>query len=360
VPDGYVDADGGGSSLVLPLDGDSMGRGPKARPDSCRKRCRPDGVDVEEATADHGAAVDHVGSQPHREMAGCFVRVHQRVDQQPPPDRASHRSLTAERLFVHDKYATIYSHTDCKRIWSGMGSEYRLDELARQAGVASTTVRLYQTKGLLAPPRLEGRTGWYDDSHLSRLRLIARLQGEGYSLAGIANLLEQWEHGRSLGAVIGVEAELDALIGDVHAIVLDPVELLERLPEGSMTPDLLQRAASLALVQPTDDGKIRVADRRFLETGVALAHIGIPLDVILDEWEALVVHTDDIATRFVGLFETYLAPADWRAGLDTERARELAQTLGRLQATARQVLAAALDASVARLGRERLGELIER
>jgi DNA-binding transcriptional MerR regulator len=241
-----------------------------------------------------------------------------------------------------------------------MGSEYRLDELARQAGVASTTVRLYQTKGLMAPPRLEGRTGWYDESHLSRLRIIARLQGEGYSLAGIANLLEQWEHGRSLGAVIGVEAELDALIGDVHAIVLDPVELLERLPEGSMTPDLLQRAASLALVQPTDDGKIRVADRRFLETGAALAHIGIPLDVILDEWEALVVHTDDIATRFVGLFETYLAPADWRAGLDTERARELAQTLGRLQATARQVLAAALDASVARLGRERLGELIER
>jgi DNA-binding transcriptional MerR regulator len=240
-----------------------------------------------------------------------------------------------------------------------MGSEYRLDELARQAGVASTTVRLYQTKGLLAPPRLEGRTGWYDDAHLSRLRLVARLQAEGYSLAGIANLLEQWEQGRSLDAVIGVEAELDALLGDVHAIVLDPVELLERLPDGSMTPDLMQRAASLGLAQPADDGKIRVADRRFLETGPALAHLGIPLDAILDEWEALVAHTDDIAARFIGLFETHLAPADWRAGLDTEQARELVHTLARLQATARQVLAAALDASMARLGRERLGELIE-
>lgn len=240
-----------------------------------------------------------------------------------------------------------------------MGNEYRLDELARRAGVATTTVRLYQTKALLAPPRLEGRTGWYDDSHLSRLRLIARLQGEGYSLAGIANLLEQWEQGRSLDAVIGVEAELDALVGDVHAIVLDPVELLERFPRGSMTPDLLQRAVSLALAQPTDDGKIRVADRRFLETGAALAHLGIPLDVILDEWGALIAHTDDIAARFVGLFESHLAPADWRAGLDTEQARELAQTLARLQATARQVLAAALDASIARLGRERLGELVE-
>jgi DNA-binding transcriptional MerR regulator len=240
-----------------------------------------------------------------------------------------------------------------------VGSGYRLDELARRAGVASTTVRLYQTRGLLAPPRLEGRTGWYDDSHLSRLRLIARLQGEGHSLAGIADLLEQWEQGRSLDAVVGVEAELDALLGEVHAVVLDPAELLGRFPEGAMTPEVMQRAASLGLVQPTEEGKVRVADRRFLETGSGLAHLGIPADVILDEWEALVAHTDDIAVRFVAVFETHLAPTDWRQGLDTEEARELARTLDRLQSTTRQVLAAALDASVARIGRERLGELIE-
>jgi DNA-binding transcriptional MerR regulator len=241
-----------------------------------------------------------------------------------------------------------------------VGSDYRLDDLARQAGVASTTVRLYQNRGLLAPPRLEGRTGWYDDSHLSRLRLIARLQGEGYSLAGISNLLEQWEQGRSLDAVVGVEAELDALVGDVHAIELDPVELLGRFPDGAMTPEIMQRAFSIGLVRPAENGRVRVADRRFLETGSALAHLGIPADVILDEWEALVTHTDDIAMRFVALFEQYLAPADWQHGLPTEDARELARTLARLQSTARQVLAAALDASVARLGRERLGDLIER
>lgn len=80
--------------------------------------------------------------------------------------------------------------------------------------------------------------------------------------------------------------------------------------------------------------------------------------MILDEWESLVVHTDDIASRFVGLVETRLAPDEWRTSLDTERARKLAETLVRLQAIARQVLVAALDASIARLGRERLGELI--
>lgn len=241
-----------------------------------------------------------------------------------------------------------------------MGTEYRLDELARQAEVASTTVRLYQSKGLLAPPRLEGRTGWYDDSHLSRLRLIARLQNEGHSLAGIADLLEQWENGRSLDAVIGIEAELDSLLGEVHAVVLDPADLLARFPEGSMTPELMQRAAALGLVEPTEDGRVRVADRRFLDSGAALADLGIPADVILDEWEALVAHTDEIAQRFINIFEVHLAPEEWRDGLDTDKARELATTLAQLQATARQVLLAALDASVARLGRERLGELIER
>jgi DNA-binding transcriptional MerR regulator len=239
-----------------------------------------------------------------------------------------------------------------------MGSEYRLDELARQADVASTTVRLYQSKGLLAPPRLEGRTGWYDDSHLSRLRLIARLQSEGHSLAGIADLLEQWEQGRSLDAVIGIESELDALIGEVHAIVIEPAELLARFPVDSMTPEVMQRSAALGLVQPTDDGKVRVADRRFLETGSALAGLGIPPDVILDEWETLVAHTDDVAERFIALFEEHLAPVDWRSALDTDEAHALATTLAQLQATARQVLVAALDASVARLGRERLSELI--
>jgi DNA-binding transcriptional MerR regulator len=241
-----------------------------------------------------------------------------------------------------------------------MGTEYRLDELARQAEVASTTVRLYQSKGLLAPPRLEGRTGWYDDSHLARLRLIARLQDEGHSLAGIADLLEKWEQGRNLDAVIGIEVELDSLLGEAHAIVLDPAELLGRFPEGSMTPELMQRAAALQLVVPTEEGRIRVADRRFLDTGTALAELGIPADVILDEWEALVAHTDDIAARFITIFETHLAPEDWQEGLDTDQARELASTLAQLQATARQVLLAALDTSIARIGRERLGELIER
>lgn len=240
-----------------------------------------------------------------------------------------------------------------------MSDEFRLDELARRGGVASTTVRLYQAKGLLAPPRLQGRTGWYGDSHLSRLRLINRLQDEGHSLAGIRKLLDEWEHGRGLDAVIGVEAELDALLGEPHAIEVEPLELLAQFPDGAMTPDLMQRALGLGLVGPAHDGKLRVPDRRFIDTGAALARLGVPLDVVLDEWEALSEQTDKIARRFFGVFEQHLAPADWETELDTDEVRRLAASLAQLQVTARQVTLAALDVSVAKLGRERLGQLIE-
>jgi hypothetical protein len=142
-------------------------------------------------------------------------------------------------------------------------------------------------------------------------------------------------------------------------VELDPTELFGQFPEGSMTPEAMQRAGALGLVQITDQGKVRLPDRRFLDTGAALTELGIPVDVILDEWEALRAHTDEIAERFIATFETHLAPADWQHGLDSEQARELALTLARLQAAARQVLVAALDASVARVGRDRLGQLVD-
>jgi DNA-binding transcriptional MerR regulator len=239
-----------------------------------------------------------------------------------------------------------------------MTDEMRLDDLARAAGVASTTVRLYQAKGLLAPPRLQGRTGWYDASHLRRLRLIARLQDDGFSLAGISSLLDAWESGGGIDALVGVEAQLDEMLGEPHAVVVTVADLLSRFPEGSMSPDLVQRAGALELIRVMDDGNIRVADRRFLDTGAALAHLGVPIDVILDEWDALTVHTDAIAGRFIDVFEHHLAPDDWRDGLSAERADELTRTLAQLQALARHVLTAALDGSVAELGRRRLSQLL--
>lgn len=233
----------------------------------------------------------------------------------------------------------------------------RLDDLARQAGVATTTVRLYQNKGLLPGPRLVGRTGYYDPSHLTRLALIGRLQDQGFSLAGIGRVLETWEEGRDLADLVGVEQQLDVLLNRSHEVVLDPADLLAQFPPGSLTPELIQRAASMGLVEPTEDGRFRVPDQRFLETGATLIRLGVPGNLVLDEWALLATVTDGVAQRFIALFEGHLLPTDWQRDLDRTHAAELATTLAQLRHTAGQVLAAALDASIAREGARRLTRL---
>ena len=237
-------------------------------------------------------------------------------------------------------------------------SEMRLDDLARAAGVASTTVRLYQNKGLLPPPRLVGRTGYYDEHHLARLRLIHRLQEDGFSLAGIGRVLDTYQRGGGLDELVGVEVELDALLHDRQEVVLTAEELLGRFPDGALTPDLVQRAAAIGLVAATDDGRFRVLDRRFLDSGATMIRLGAPADVVLDEWEQLVQTTDGIAERFIALFEEHLLPDAWEQDLDADRATELADALQQLRDTARQVVAAALDTSIARLGTQRLAALL--
>src|SRR5436305_14524919 len=87
-------------------------------------------------------------------------------------------------------------------------AEYRIDELAREAGTTVRNVRAYQDRGLLPPPRRSGRVGLYTDAHLARLRLIGQLLERGYTLANIAELVSAWERGQDIGALLGLEAEL--------------------------------------------------------------------------------------------------------------------------------------------------------
>src|SRR3977135_3074619 len=68
--------------------------------------------------------------------------------------------------------------------------EYRIEQLARTAGVAVDTIRFYQGKGLLDAPRRDGRVTWYSEGHLDRLRRIRDLQQRGFTLTVIRRFLE--------------------------------------------------------------------------------------------------------------------------------------------------------------------------
>src|SRR6478736_2522317 len=106
-------------------------------------------------------------------------------------------------------------------------TEWTVDQLAHDHGLPVSTVRLYQTRGLLPAPRREGRVGYYDDEHRRRLRLIAQLQERGFSLASIKELLDGMAAGQSLPVVLGV-GDAPATWLPEEPLALTLAELLDR------------------------------------------------------------------------------------------------------------------------------------
>lgn len=67
--------------------------------------------------------------------------------------------------------------------------EMRVEQLSVRTGLSVDTIRYYQSKGLLDPPRRQGRVAWYDDRHAERLDRIRSLQQRGFTLATIVRLV---------------------------------------------------------------------------------------------------------------------------------------------------------------------------
>lgn len=67
---------------------------------------------------------------------------------------------------------------------------YGIAVAAQLVDLPEATLRLFESKGLLAPARSDGGTRRYSDDDIARLRRAARLREDGLNTAGIARVLE--------------------------------------------------------------------------------------------------------------------------------------------------------------------------
>src|ERR671939_1447468 len=65
-----------------------------------------------------------------------------------------------------------------------------IDELAQRTGMTVRNLRAHQSRGLLPPPVVRGRTGYYGAEHVARVELIKELQADGFNLEAIRRLIE--------------------------------------------------------------------------------------------------------------------------------------------------------------------------
>ena len=157
-------------------------------------------------------------------------------------------------------------------------ADLTIDDLAREAGIPSRTVRFYQTRGLLPRPEMRGRVAHYGPAHVERLRLIAQLQDRGLKIKAIHELLGRVERGETrLEEWLGLEDRLrEPWAGDESRIV--NAEELAALA-GDLRPGRLADLVRHGLVTRRG-GSFLVPSLALLQLALRLETAGVDLDTV--------------------------------------------------------------------------------
>src|SRR5690606_8256520 len=234
-------------------------------------------------------------------------------------------------------------------------AEYRIDELARLANTTVRNARVYQDRGLLPPPRREGRVGIYTEVHLARLRLIGQLLKRGYTFANIAELVTVWERGGDLSEVLGFEAAVgDPWSDEIPGYIT--LDELEELFGEQTTPRTVARAVELGLIEP-EGKRYRVPSPRLLHAGVELVAIGMPLDAVLDIAQGLRDRIDVAAGELTRRVSEHIIAASAPEGiLHSEDLGEVADVIRRVRPLAQVAVDSILAQAMSRHMHETLGD----
>jgi DNA-binding transcriptional MerR regulator len=231
-----------------------------------------------------------------------------------------------------------------------------IDELAQRTGMTARNIRAHQSRGLLPPPAVRGRTGYYGAEHVARIELIKELQTEGFNLELIRRMLENADG--SSAEVLRFTRALHAPFTEEEPQITDAAELAERY--GTADPSALQRAIKLGLIRPLGDDRFEEVSPRLAQAGVELADLGVTPDQALDVFEHLRRHSDSVARSFARLFvDRVWKPFD-RAGRPEDGWPEVLEALERLRPLASQALLAAFQLAMDQEVEKTFGRELER
>ncbi len=197
----------------------------------------------------------------------------------------------------------------------GADGEMTIDELAERTGMTVRNIRAHQTRGVLPPPTVRGRTGFYSEEHVARIELTRELQKEGLNLEAIRRMLQGADGAAT--EIVDLTRTLRAPFEEEAGEIVDVAELAEHWREAveeGRGAELLARGERLGVLRSLPDGKVEVISPRMLNAAIALAELGFGPDAVFAVAEKLRGMADEIAAMFTELFvEEVWKPFD-RAG----------------------------------------------
>lgn len=218
-----------------------------------------------------------------------------------------------------------------------------IDELARVSGVTVRNIRAYQARGLLPPPQVRARTGYYGPGHEARLELIKELQGEGVKLDVIKKLLDTT--GGSTEQVVRFIRAVRTLFAVEDRQIVTLVELVERFSETD--PNLVKRAQKMGLLTEIGEGQYEETSPRLMAAAQAMTEMGIPMARSLDVVEQLRQHADGIAKVYVDLFLGEVWQPFDNEGRPDDQWPRLYEVIGNLRKVSGDAMLAVLELAVA-------------
>ncbi len=176
-------------------------------------------------------------------------------------------------------------------------AEYRINELADASGVSVRNIRVYQDRGLLPPPTIRGRTGWYSEEHLVRLNLISRMLERGYTFATISELLHAAHYGMKVEHVLRGEPKGGRFRSFKRAATITITELRKTLNASDKSIALGQKLGLLV----KDGAHYAIKNPEVLEGAEVLVKSGVDIDVLLDRFVRVQDDLEDAARSFVSI-----------------------------------------------------------
>jgi DNA-binding transcriptional MerR regulator len=216
-------------------------------------------------------------------------------------------------------------------------ADLTIEQLAAESGMSVRNIRAHQARGLLAPPEVRLRVGYYGPDHVERLKLIRALQDDGFNLGGIKRLLDD-----SDGTAQRLEHFRQALTDNAERPqTLTVAELGRRFRvDAEAAPRVLERAQRLGILVAAGEGRYEVPSPSLLAVAERVVERGVSLDGALAVFEVIERNCDAVSGAFVSLFMREVWEPFQRAGMPIERWSEIEQSIDRLRPLATEALLA--------------------
>ena len=233
-----------------------------------------------------------------------------------------------------------------------------IEELAGRTGMTVRNIRAHQSRGLLDPPEVVGRTGYYDEEHIGRIALIRELQEEGFNLEAIRRIIDSARG--SSGEILDFTRMARAPYEDEEPEILEAAELAAPWGEGALDGEQMKRVEKLGLMRPIGGGRYEILSPKLYAAGVELAEFGVPAGEALAAMERLKTRSDAVADVFIQLFvEQIWKPFD-QAGRPREEWPRIQEALTRLRPLASDAFLAAFQIAMEEGSERAISEGIRR